>query len=134
MYINQQVIGVNEVNLTLIIVIINLMIIDYRMYINFWYPIILAKELRQEKPVKVKVLGMDLVVYKTTDGTINVLSDTFCLSVFNYISKELQADKEVLLAAVKNGYSLKHISEEIKNDPTKQESFDSKQESFDWDK
>ena len=79
MYINQQVIGVNEVNLTLIIVIINLMIIDYRMYINFWYPIILAKELRQEKPVKVKVLGMDLVVYKTTDGTINVLSDTFCL-------------------------------------------------------
>ncbi|MBT7472360.1 MAG: aromatic ring-hydroxylating dioxygenase subunit alpha [Candidatus Marinimicrobia bacterium] len=78
MYINQQVIGVNEVNLTLIIVIINLMIIDYRMYINFWYPIILAKELRQEKPVKVKVLGMDLVVYKTTDGTINVLSDTCC--------------------------------------------------------
>ena len=76
MYINQQVIGVNEVNLTLIIVIINLMIIDYRMYINFWYPIILAKELRQEKPVKVKVLGMDLVVYKTTDGT-TTLYDNF---------------------------------------------------------
>ena len=48
------------------------------MFINFWYPIILAKDLHPEKPEKVKVLGMNLVAFRSDDGSANVISDTCC--------------------------------------------------------
>jgi phenylpropionate dioxygenase-like ring-hydroxylating dioxygenase large terminal subunit len=48
------------------------------MFINFWYPIILAKDLHPHKPEKVKVLGMNLVAFRSDDGSANVISDTCC--------------------------------------------------------
>lgn len=48
------------------------------MFINFWYPIILAKDLQPEKPEKVKVLGINLVAFRSANGTTNVISDTCC--------------------------------------------------------
>jgi len=48
------------------------------MYINFWYPIILSKDLKPGKPEKIKVLGVDLVAFRGEDGQPHVLSDTCC--------------------------------------------------------
>jgi phenylpropionate dioxygenase-like ring-hydroxylating dioxygenase large terminal subunit len=46
------------------------------MYINFWYPIIRSEDLGPDQPEKVKVLGMNLVVFRGDDGEAHVLSDT----------------------------------------------------------
>lgn len=46
------------------------------MYINFWYPIVRSEDLEVNKPQKVKVLGVNLVAFRTQDGSVNVLSDT----------------------------------------------------------
>jgi|TARA_B100000959_G_scaffold277299_1_gene333628 phenylpropionate dioxygenase-like ring-hydroxylating dioxygenase large terminal subunit len=47
-------------------------------YINFWYPIILSKDLKPLKPEKIKVLGVNLVAFRGEDGQPHVLSDTCC--------------------------------------------------------
>ena len=46
------------------------------MYINFWYPIIRSEDLATDKPEKVKVLGVNLVVFRDEEGNAAVLSDT----------------------------------------------------------
>ncbi|RMF97963.1 MAG: aromatic ring-hydroxylating dioxygenase subunit alpha [Gammaproteobacteria bacterium] len=46
------------------------------MYINFWYPIIRSEDLGPDRPEKVKVLGVNLVVFRDDDGKPHVLSDT----------------------------------------------------------
>jgi len=46
------------------------------MYINFWYPITRSEDLSYDQPEKVKVLGVDLVVFRDQKGDAHVLSDT----------------------------------------------------------
>lgn len=46
------------------------------MYINFWYPIVRSEDLGHDKPEKVKVLGVDLVTFRDSEGKAAVLSDT----------------------------------------------------------
>ena len=44
------------------------------MYINFWYPVILGEELKDE-PVKVRMLGQNFVVFRDSEGKPNTLHD-----------------------------------------------------------
>ena len=44
------------------------------MYINFWYPVILGEELKDE-PVKVRMLGQNFVVFRDSEGNPNTLHD-----------------------------------------------------------
>ncbi len=46
------------------------------MYINFWYPITRSEDLAFNQPERVKVLGVDLVVFRDSSGDAHVLSDT----------------------------------------------------------
>lgn len=46
------------------------------MYINFWYPIIRSEDLGPDKPERVKVLGVNLAVFRDDAGQACVLSDT----------------------------------------------------------
>ena len=46
------------------------------MYINFWYPVCTADELTDEKPLPVKLLGLNFVAFRDSEGTPHVLSDT----------------------------------------------------------
>ena len=46
------------------------------MYINFWYPLALATEVTQDKPLRVTVLCLPFVVFRDTAGHAKVLSDT----------------------------------------------------------
>jgi phenylpropionate dioxygenase-like ring-hydroxylating dioxygenase large terminal subunit len=45
------------------------------MYINFWYPMATSEEL-QDKPLKVRALGQDFVVFRGEDGKAKCLSNT----------------------------------------------------------
>ena len=45
------------------------------MYIIFWYPIVRSEDLG-DKPVKQKVLGVNLVAFRDKEGKAAVLSDT----------------------------------------------------------
>ena len=45
------------------------------MYINFWYPMATSEEL-QDKPLKVRCLGQDLVLFRGEDGQAKCLSNT----------------------------------------------------------
>mgnify|MGYP000019869386 FL=1 len=44
------------------------------MYINFWYPVCLTKEL-EDKPIKRKILGVDFVAFRDQKGTAHCLSN-----------------------------------------------------------
>ena len=46
------------------------------MYINFWYPVALADEVTDDKPLQVQILGVKLVAFREADGQARVLSDT----------------------------------------------------------
>ena len=46
------------------------------MYINFWYPAVASDELTADKPVQVKMLGLDFVLFRDKDGAAHCLSDT----------------------------------------------------------
>jgi phenylpropionate dioxygenase-like ring-hydroxylating dioxygenase large terminal subunit len=46
------------------------------MYINFWYPIIRSEDLAHDRPEKVEVMGVNLVIFRDTEGKARVLSDT----------------------------------------------------------
>ncbi|MCC5795233.1 MAG: aromatic ring-hydroxylating dioxygenase subunit alpha [Chromatiales bacterium] len=46
------------------------------MYINFWYPIGLSKEIGSEKPFRTTVLGLRFVAFRDDEGKAHVLSDT----------------------------------------------------------
>jgi phenylpropionate dioxygenase-like ring-hydroxylating dioxygenase large terminal subunit len=45
------------------------------MYINFWYPAVLSAELGEE-PQKVRMLGLDFVVFRDSAGNAHCLSNT----------------------------------------------------------
>ena len=44
------------------------------MYINFWYPMTTTAELT-DKPLKVRALGQDFVVFRDTQGKANCLAN-----------------------------------------------------------
>ena len=46
------------------------------MYINFWYPIALSKEITNEEPLGVELLGFKFVAFRDTEGNAHVLSNT----------------------------------------------------------
>jgi phenylpropionate dioxygenase-like ring-hydroxylating dioxygenase large terminal subunit len=46
------------------------------MYINFWYPIAQCDEVKNDKPLKVQILGLPFVAFRDTSGVAHVLSDT----------------------------------------------------------
>jgi len=46
------------------------------MYINFWYPVALSEEITNEAPLKVKILNLNFVAFRDTEGQAIVLSDT----------------------------------------------------------
>jgi len=46
------------------------------MYINFWYPIALSKEVTTYEPVKRQVMGLQYVAFRDENGKPVVLSDT----------------------------------------------------------
>lgn len=45
------------------------------MYMNFWYPIAAADEVKSDVPFRTQVLGLRFVAFRTRDGRAHVLSD-----------------------------------------------------------
>ncbi|MBT8421684.1 MAG: Rieske 2Fe-2S domain-containing protein, partial [Gammaproteobacteria bacterium] len=45
------------------------------MYINFWYPMATSEELT-DKPLQVKALGQDMVLWRGEDGVAKCVSNT----------------------------------------------------------
>ncbi len=46
------------------------------MYINFWYPVIRSEDLANDKPERIKMLGLNFVAFRDDHGNACVLSDT----------------------------------------------------------
>ncbi len=46
------------------------------MYINFWYPVALSDEVKDDAPLQVQILGLPFVAFRDTAGRAHVLSDT----------------------------------------------------------
>ncbi len=46
------------------------------MYINFWYPVALTKEVTNEKPVEAEIMGLKFVAFRDGDGQAHVISNT----------------------------------------------------------
>jgi phenylpropionate dioxygenase-like ring-hydroxylating dioxygenase large terminal subunit len=46
------------------------------MYINFWYPVVRSEDLAPDLPERVKILGLNFVVFRNEKGEACVLSDT----------------------------------------------------------
>lgn len=46
------------------------------MFINFWYPVALAKEVTADKPMRAQVFGLPFVVFRDQSGQARVLADT----------------------------------------------------------
>ncbi len=46
------------------------------MYINFWYPMATSDELEADKPLKVRALGQQFVLFRDTEGKAGCLSNT----------------------------------------------------------
>jgi len=46
------------------------------MYINFWYPVGKTEEVRDDKPLRVQILGLKFVAFRDGAGVARVLSDT----------------------------------------------------------
>jgi phenylpropionate dioxygenase-like ring-hydroxylating dioxygenase large terminal subunit len=46
------------------------------MYINFWYPVAQCHELTNEAPLRVRILSLDFVAFRDSEGNAHVLSDT----------------------------------------------------------
>jgi len=46
------------------------------MYINFWYPVARSDEVTNETPFRTRILGVDFVAFRDTEGNACVLSDT----------------------------------------------------------
>jgi phenylpropionate dioxygenase-like ring-hydroxylating dioxygenase large terminal subunit len=55
------------------------------MYINFWYPICIGKEL-EDQPLQVEILGLRFVAFRDSTATAHVLSDT-CIHRGGSLSK-----------------------------------------------
>jgi phenylpropionate dioxygenase-like ring-hydroxylating dioxygenase large terminal subunit len=46
------------------------------MYINFWYPVALSKEVTNEAPVQAEIMGLKFVAFRDTEGKAHVISNT----------------------------------------------------------
>jgi phenylpropionate dioxygenase-like ring-hydroxylating dioxygenase large terminal subunit len=46
------------------------------MYINFWYPICTSEELQAAEPVPAKIMGLQFVAFRDTEGAAHVLANT----------------------------------------------------------
>ena len=46
------------------------------MYINFWYPVATSEEITGDAPRRVRILGLDFVAFRDSQGSPHVLSDT----------------------------------------------------------
>ena len=46
------------------------------MYINFWYPVALCDEVKDDAPLQVQILGLPFVAFRDSAGQAHVLSDT----------------------------------------------------------
>ena len=46
------------------------------MYINFWYPVALSKEVTNEKPIVVDIMSLNFVAFRDTEGNAHVMSNT----------------------------------------------------------
>jgi len=46
------------------------------MYINFWYPVALSKEVTNEAPVEAEIMGLKFVAFRDTEGKAHVISNT----------------------------------------------------------
>ncbi len=46
------------------------------MFINFWYPVARSDEVTNEAPYKARILTLDFVAFRDSDGQAHVLSDT----------------------------------------------------------
>jgi len=46
------------------------------MYINFWYPVALSDNVKNDAPTQVQILGLQFVAFRDTSGQPHVLSDT----------------------------------------------------------
>lgn len=48
----------------------------HTMYINFWYPIALSKEITNEAPREVEIMSLKFVAFRDAEGKAHVLSNT----------------------------------------------------------
>ena len=46
------------------------------MYINFWYPVARSEAVTNEAPLRTRILCLDFVAFRDSDGIPHVLSDT----------------------------------------------------------
>jgi phenylpropionate dioxygenase-like ring-hydroxylating dioxygenase large terminal subunit len=46
------------------------------MYINFWYPVALIDEVKNDEPLEVQILGLKFVAFRDTQGAPHVLANT----------------------------------------------------------
>lgn len=46
------------------------------MYINFWYPVARSEDITNHKPLRTRMLCLNFVAFRDTDGNAHVLSDT----------------------------------------------------------
>ena len=46
------------------------------MYINFWYPVAQSKEVKNDEPLRVQILGLPFVAFRDSEGEPHILSDT----------------------------------------------------------
>ena len=46
------------------------------MYINFWYPVALSKEVTNEAPITVDIMSLNFVAFRDSDGAAHVMSNT----------------------------------------------------------
>lgn len=65
------------------------------MYINFWYPIVLGKDLPADKPVRATVFGLPFVAFRDAEGKASVIADT-CVHRGGALSKGWVKDGNVV--------------------------------------
>ena len=46
------------------------------MYINFWYPVALSKDVTNEEPTEVEIMSLKFVAFRDSEGKAHVLSNT----------------------------------------------------------
>jgi phenylpropionate dioxygenase-like ring-hydroxylating dioxygenase large terminal subunit len=64
------------------------------MYINFWYPVCIAADLNEDAPLRARILGLEFVAFRDTDGQAHVLADT-CIHRGGSLSKGVMVNGHV---------------------------------------
>ena len=77
------------------------------MYINFWYPVCLSEELKEE-PLKVTILGLDFVAFRDSERVKPIVSVIFAfIEVAHYQVDFVTQKTTPLLAPIMAGDSIK---------------------------